>query len=88
MWSSIKFSAFYIVSYVFVNMIFIHFYDFIRFQVLGGIFGSGVAVLGIYRFADLQDGYRIMRVANRTLEAPDFYSDPPFLHLLTGMVII
>jgi hypothetical protein len=51
MWSSIKFSAFYIVSYVFVNMIFIHFYDFIRFQVLAVFLGPASPFWG---FIDLQ----------------------------------
>jgi len=35
----VKFLAFYIALHVFVNMIFIHLYDFIRFQVLAVFLG-------------------------------------------------
>jgi hypothetical protein len=39
LWLAIKFLAFYIALYVFVNMIFIHLCDFIRFQVLAVFLG-------------------------------------------------
>jgi len=39
LWLAVKILAFYIALHVFVNMIFIHLYDFLRFQVLALFLG-------------------------------------------------
>ena len=61
LWLVIKFSVFYIVLHVFVNMIFVHHYNFRGFWGDGGILGSGVL---IGKFMDRQDLNLIPRYEN------------------------
>jgi hypothetical protein len=78
LWLAIKFLAFYIALHVFVNMIFIHLYDFIRFPVLA-VFLAWRPCLGIYRFAGFKTAYRIMQAAKQDISHAAFLRRSVFL---------
>jgi hypothetical protein len=78
LWLAIKFLAFYIALHVFVNMIFIHLYDFIRFPVLAVFLGLA-SLFGNLSICGFKTAYRIMQAAKQDLSSAAFLRRSVFL---------